>query len=68
MTGLDLRVERTRQRVKQYKVAAALGRHPTWLCHVERSENEVPPEVAIRILSAISSAAREGQTSECAVA
>ncbi len=68
MTGMDLRIERTRHRVKQYKVAAALGMHPTWLCHIERSESEVSGDVADRILAAISTIKRDGESSDCSAA
>ncbi len=54
MTGLDLQIERVRHRVKQHQVAAVLGIHPSGLSHLERSDQEIPPDVAVRVVSAIS--------------
>ena len=46
MSGLDIKLERTRLGLRQYKVAAALGWPSTTLWMIEANRRPVSPELA----------------------
>jgi hypothetical protein len=49
MTGLDLKLERVRLGLRQWRVAAALSIHPTALWLIESDRRPVSPERARQI-------------------
>ena len=53
MNGTDLKIERVRRGLRQYKVAAALDWPQTTLCNIESGRRTVSPEEAERIMNAI---------------
>ena len=53
MNGTDLKIERVRVGLKQYRLAQALGVPPTVVWQIESGRRPVTPERAAEILSAI---------------
>lgn len=53
MTGLELKIERVRHRVRQAHVAALLGKTATWLCDIEAGRHLATEEVVRAVLKAI---------------
>ncbi len=53
MDGVDLVALRLRAGLKQWQVAAALGRSSGWLSRLECGERPLPPELAERISETI---------------
>jgi len=51
--GLELKLQRIRHRLPQYKVAAALGIHPAALCALENGRRPVAPDQVVAIVRAI---------------
>ena len=59
MTGLELKLERTRLGLRQYRLAQRLGLPPTTIWLIESGRRPVGPEDARRILAAMRELARQ---------
>ena len=62
MTGLDLKVERTRLGLKQYRLAAALGVPPTIVWQIESGRRPVSADQANSILRTMRDLAAQEQS------
>ncbi|MGH2531565.1 MAG: hypothetical protein ACRDJW_04590 [Thermomicrobiales bacterium] len=61
MNGTDVKVERVRRKVKQYRLAAALGITQSELCAVENGRKPITHDRAITIRNVIRELAAQRQ-------